>query len=61
MRAYDAFALETLLVQALSTSDRLEYDAVGAHLATALEALRREAARPRPAHAMRMRCHPVAQ
>jgi hypothetical protein len=42
MYSFDAGALELLLVQALTTSDRLEYDQVGAHVATALDALRRE-------------------
>ncbi len=49
MRTPDAAALEAMLVQALATSDRLDYDMVGAHVATALDALRREAARPRRA------------
>ena len=41
----DASGLEILLIQALTASDRLEYDQVGAHLATALDALRRESRR----------------
>ena len=45
MRSSDASALEILLVQALTTSDRLEYEQVGAHVATALDALQRESRR----------------
>jgi hypothetical protein len=41
----DASALEILLIEALTASDRLEYEQVGAHLATALDALRRETRR----------------
>ena len=45
MSSFDASALEILLVQALIASDRLEYEQVGAHVATALDALRRESRR----------------
>jgi hypothetical protein len=37
----DASTLEILLIQALTACDELEYDQVGAHVATALDALRR--------------------
>ena len=48
--SFDAIALELLLTQALAASDQLEYEQVGAHLATALDALRREKRRAgRPA------------
>lgn len=40
--------LESLLIQALNGSDRLGYEQVGAHVATAIDALRREANRSRP-------------
>lgn len=47
MRAPDTLALEALLTEALAVSDRLEQDQVGAHIAMAVDALRREAVRGR--------------
>ncbi len=47
-RTMDPPTLESLLIQALTCSDRLGYHQVGSHVATAIDALRREAARARP-------------
>ncbi|TVV72629.1 hypothetical protein [Sphingomonas solaris] len=47
-RTIDNPTLESLLIQALNGSDRLGYDQVAVHVATAIDALRREVTRSRP-------------
>ncbi len=57
----DSPTLESLLIQALNGSDRLGYHQVGTHVATAIDALRREAMRASPRSAAPTLYHVAAR